>query len=237
LRNQRLELRHGDVLAIASKIVSTCENRVVKLSKVRITIRAQRLARRWAINDHLAALVSREADQILGGMSGFLLTVKNGTLTPNAGIDVKNSPRGTATLWPIDPDRSARRLRRSLERQYKTAIGVEIVDSHVTARRLGTGGLAIGLSGFVPILDHRGVRDIFGRPVKVTQSNIADDIASAAHLVMGESAERVGAVVIRNAPIKVSPLGNGRLISLNPRKCLISSGLSERNQTVSSATN
>lgn len=225
LKNEGLRLQRGDILAVASKIVSTCERRVVKLRDVSVTLRAQRLANEWRIDERLAAVVMNEADQILGGVSGFLLTVKNGILTPNAGVDLKNSPPGTATLWPINPDRSARQLRRNLERHYKTTIGVEIVDSHVTALRLGTVGLAIGVSGFVPIRDHRGVRDIFGRSIRVTQANVADDMAAAAHFLMGESAERIGAVLIRGASVEVGALGNGELAKLSRRKCLIGSSL------------
>jgi coenzyme F420-0:L-glutamate ligase len=177
------------------------------------------------MDERLAAVVMNEAEQILGGVNGFLLTVKNGMLTPNAGVDVKNSPPGTATLWPINPDRSARQLRRNLERRYRTTIGVEIVDSHVTALRLGTVGLAIGVSGFVPIRDRRGIRDLFGRPIRVTQENVADDMAAAAHSLMGESAERVGAVIIRGASVQVSEAGNGGLIKLSRKKCLIGNSL------------
>jgi F420-0:gamma-glutamyl ligase len=173
----------------------------------------------------LAAVVIDEAEQILGGVNGFLLTVKNGILTPNAGVDLKNSPPGTATLWPINPDRSARQLRRNLERRYKTTIGVEIVDSHVTALRLGTVGLAIAVSGFVPIRDRRGIQDIFGRSIRVTQANVADDMAAAAHSLMGESAERVGAVLIRGAPVQACGRGNSGVIKLSAKKCLIANQL------------
>jgi F420-0:gamma-glutamyl ligase len=174
----------------------------------------------------LAAVVIDEAEQVLGGVNGFLLTVKNGILTPNAGVDLKNSPPGTATLWPINPDRSAHQLRRNLERRYKTTIGVEIVDSHVTPLRLGTVGLALAVSGFVPIRDQRGIRDIFGRSIRVTQANVADDMAAAAHSLMGESAERVGAVLIRGAPVEACGRGNSDVIKLSPKKCLIGNQLS-----------
>jgi coenzyme F420-0:L-glutamate ligase len=225
LKNQRLWLRRGDVLAVASKIVSTCESRVVELANVRVTAQARRLSHRWKLDEHLAAVVATEADQILGGVSGFLLTVKNGILTPNAGVDLKNSPPGTATLWPIDPDRSASQLRRSLETTFQTKIGVVIVDSHVTPLRLGTVGLAIGLSGFIPVLDHRGARDLFGRPVRVTQTNVADDIAAAAHLLMGESSEGIGAVLSRGGAIRMRAATDGRLAKMTPRRCLIGNSL------------
>jgi coenzyme F420-0:L-glutamate ligase len=225
LQHEGLRLRRGDILAVASKIISTCENRIVKLKDVRVTPQAKFLARRWKIDQRLAAVVSREADNILGGVNGFLLTITKGLLTPNAGVDLKNSPPGTATLWPANPDRSARQLRRNLQRRYKTTIGVEIVDSRVTALRLGTTGLAIGVSGFAPVRDRRGVRDIFGRPIRVTQANVADDIAAVAHLIMGESTERIGAVLIRGAAVAPDNEASGQFAKLTRKKCLIGSSL------------
>jgi coenzyme F420-0:L-glutamate ligase len=225
LESEALALRRGDVVAVASKIVSACERRVVRLTDVKVTARARRLSKRLGLNERLAALVLSEADEVLGGVRGFLLTVKGGILTPNAGVDLKNSPPGTATLWPTDPDLSATRLRTSLERRYRTRLGVEIVDSHVTALRLGTVGLAIGLSGFNPIRDNRGSRDLFGRPIRVTQANLADDIASATHLLMGESAERIGAVILRGLSIETRRVDGGRLVKFTKRRCLIGNSL------------
>jgi F420-0:gamma-glutamyl ligase len=86
-------------------------------------------------------------------------------------------------------------------------------------------GIAIGVSGFVPIQDRRGVHDIFGRPIRVTQANVADDIASAAHLLMGESRERVGAVIIRGSAIARKAAANGRSARLPPNRCLIGNSL------------
>ena len=212
-------------MAVASKIVSICEGRVVKLTEVRVTPQARRVSLQWKLDERLAAVVVNEADEILGGVPGFLLTLKNGILTPNAGVDLKNSPPGTATLWPTNPDRSATQLRRSLERRFHATLGVEIVDSHVTALRLGTVGFAIGLSGFMPVRDHRGVHDLFGRPIRVTQANVADDLAAAAHFLMGESSERVGAVLIRGSAVERTTIGSERLAKLNRTKCLIGSSL------------
>ena len=232
LKHEKLRLQHGDILAIASKIVSTCERRVIKLTDVRVTHRARLIARRWRIDEHLAAEVVNEADQILGGVNGFLLTLKNGIITPNAGVDLKNSPPGTATLWPVNPDRSARQLRRKLEYRFGTSIGVEIVDSHVTALRLGTVGLAIGVSGFNPVQDRRGTRDLFGRSIRVTQTNLADDLAAAAHFLMGESVERIGAVLIRGASVEANAVVDSRLVILSRKKCLIGNSLSNAKQSV-----
>ena len=112
-------------------------------------------------------------------------------------------------------------------RSQNATIGVVIIDSRVTPLRLGTVGIAIGLSGFRTIRDDRGKRDLYDRRVMVTRSNLADDLASAAHLVMGERDERKGLVVIRNAPVAMTnaPSASGKL-ALDPSNCLIGSSLS-----------
>jgi len=222
---QNLRPRSGDVLAVASKVVSTCENRIAMLDDVRISDKASRLGRRWRMDERLAALVLDEADVILGGVRGFLLTVKNGILTANAGVDVKNSPPGTATLWPRHPDASARALRSALQNSHGVRVGVEIVDSRLTPLRLGTTGLAIGLSGFLPIDDHRDKPDLYRRKVRVTRSNVADDLAASAHLLMSETRERIGAVLIRNAPIVPSESANSQSAVLTIGRCLITSNI------------
>ena len=225
IERQNLHLKRGDVLALASKVVSLCERRVMRLSDVQVSARARRLAKRWSVDERLSSIVLDEADSVLGGVRGFLLTIKNGILTSNAGVDLKNSPPGTATLWPKNPDNSARGLRRFLKRKYRADLGVEIVDSRVTPLRLGTIGLAIGISGFRPVLDERRKADLYGRKVRVTQTDIADDLAASAHMLMGETSEQIGAVIIRNTWPQLAEKFNSRHVRLNQAKCLISSNL------------
>jgi coenzyme F420-0:L-glutamate ligase len=227
VKEQDFRLRRGDVIAVASKIVSICQGRIVRLSEVRVSGTAKTLARKWKMSKQLAQVVMGEADVILGGVKGFLLTLKYGVLTANAGVDMKNSPPGTATLWPTNPDQSAKELRGMLERRYKCKIGVMIVDSRVTPMRLGTTGLAIGISGFHPVRDERGKPDLYGREIRFTRTNVADDLAASAHLLMGESKERAGVVVVRDAPVELSESGSGRAAKLNLERCLIARNLSE----------
>jgi len=224
LQKHEFQLLHGDIICVASKVVSIAERRIVHLKQKRVSSDARRLAAKYSMDGQLAQLVLEEADSICGGVRGFLLTIKQGILTANAGVDVKNSPTGTATLWPAHPDKSASDLRASLIRDGNARIGVVIVDSRVTPLRLGTVGIAIGLSGFRTIRDDRGKRDLYGRRVIVTQSNLADDLASAAHLVMGERDEKIGLVVIRNAPVSMDHDDLDR-VKLAPDKCLIGSNL------------
>ncbi len=103
LQKREFKLRHGDIICVASKVVSIAERRIVHLKQKRVSRTAWRLAAKYSMNSQLAQIVLEEADSIYGGVSGFLLTVKYGILTANAGVDVKNSPTGTATLWPARP--------------------------------------------------------------------------------------------------------------------------------------
>jgi coenzyme F420-0:L-glutamate ligase len=214
----------GDVIAIASKVVSTCEGRIVRLQDVKVTFPARRLARRYEIDERLTTVVVSESDRIFGGVKGFLLTLKRGILTANAGVDTKNAPLDTAILWPKNSDISAKRLRHCLDRQYHTSICVEVVDSRVTPLRLGTTGLAIGLSGFSPVRDERRTPDIYGRTIRVTQTNVADDLAASAHLLMGEAASKIAAVIIRNADLKTTK-GDSHAAIIEMKRCLVSSSL------------
>jgi len=223
LQKRDFPLCQGDIICIASKVVSIAERRVVPLKQKQVSNIAQKLATKYSMNRQLAQIVVDEADSILGGVRGFLLTLKGGILTANAGVDVKNSPAGTAVLWPADPDNSASLLRASLMRDRKARIGVAVIDSRITPLRLGTVGIAIGISGFRTIRDDRGKRDLYGRRIRVTQSNLADDIASAAHLLMGERDERKGLVVIRDAPVAMT--GRSSNLALDSRRCLIGSSL------------
>lgn len=227
LRRRNLRLRKGDIVAVASKLVSICEGRVLRLSAVRPSRRAEQIGERWHIDKRLVEMVLHEADAMFGRVPGFLLTLKDGTLTANAGIDLKNCPPDTAVLWPSNSDVSATRLRLFLQRSFGARLGVVIVDSRVTPLRLGTVGLAIGVSGFSCVRDYRGVRDLYGRKVRITRVNIADDLAAATHLLMGEADERISIVAVRNAPISLRNLNDSERARLDISKCLITNGLLE----------
>lgn len=225
LKRRRLRLSKGDVLAVASKVVSTCEGRLRKLSEVRVTKAARRVSRKWNLDERLATIVLEETDAILGGVHGFLLTIKNRMLTANAGVDLKNCPSGSAILWPKDADSSAMRLRRSLEKNHHVRIGVIVVDSCITPMRLGTIGLAIGASGLLAVRDLRGVPDIYGRKIVVTQTNVVDDLAASAHLLMGEASEHIGVVIARKTPALLRSVDSSGKACLSSTRCLITSNI------------
>jgi len=199
----KLGVKNGDIIAIASKVVSLSEKNIVSLAKVKPTISARRLARRFEMPPEFAQVVLDESDAVYGGVPGVLLTLKNGDAVANSGVDRKNAPRESVVPWPVNPQRSAATIRRTMTHKFGKKIGVVIVDSRVTPLRLGTIGLAIACSGFQPVRDARGMRDLYGRKVVMTLQSLADGIAGAAHLLMGETRETIPFVLVREAPIKL----------------------------------
>jgi coenzyme F420-0:L-glutamate ligase len=227
LSQRNVRLRSADVVAVASKVVAIAQSRLRPLSQVRPSRRAIRLGRRYSLPPDFVQVVIDEADLVYGGVKGALLTLKNGEATANAGVDQKNAPKGFVVLWPANPDISARKIRVSLSRTFRRKIGVVVVDSRVAPLRLGTVGLALGSSGIEAIRDFRGKPDLYGRQARITFHAIADDIASAAHLVMGEGRERTPFVVVRGAPVRLT--GNhGRKTRLSVEECLYMSQVSRR---------
>jgi coenzyme F420-0:L-glutamate ligase/coenzyme F420-1:gamma-L-glutamate ligase len=189
--------KDGDILVLAETAVATAEGNVVRLSEVRPSVRAEELAARYRIDPATAEVVLRESDSIVGGIPGFLLCMKGGTLLPNAGVDASNAPPGCVTPLPADPNGSALRIRDAIMKATGARIGVVIADSRTHAMRLGCSGVAIGCAGFTAVIDDRGRSDLFGRKLEVTKRAVADNIASAAELVMGEADECTPAAIIR----------------------------------------
>ena len=203
IEKQGLVLDEGDILALASKIVAYAENRIVKLDEVNPSKRAENLARKFAIPPQLAELIIREAKEIYGGVEKAVLTLTNRILTPNAGIDNKNAPEGTVVLWPKNPEKWAENIKEEIMRKTGKKVAVLIVDSGLRPLRLGTTGLALAVAGFKPIRDCRGEKDLFGKRLTITLHAVADDLASAAHLLMGETSEKIPAVLIKGALVNL----------------------------------
>ena len=222
INGQNLEVKDGDILALASKAVATAENRIRKLISVRPSKIAEKIAARFGLDPRFAEVVLLEADHVYWGVPKALLTKKNNILIPNGGVDQKNAPRGYVVLWPTNPDRAAEKIRNEVQKRTGKNIGVLIVDSRVTPLRMGTTGIAIGLAGFEPIKDYRTKKDLYDRSILITTHAIADDLASAAHLMMGESSEQTPAVLIRNAPIKLTK-ADGSALVIQREQCLFAS--------------
>lgn len=185
----------GDVLAVTQKVVSKAEGRVVALEGA----------------GGREALVTAEAVEIVRRRGSLIVArTRHGFVCANAGVDLSNVEEGSAVLLPVDPDRSAHRLRLRLQRAAGARIGVVITDTFGRAWRRGQTDVAIGVSGIPAILDLRGTTDDAGRTLEVTEIAVADEVAAAAELAKGK-ARRVPAVVVRGLEL---PPGTGRAADL-----------------------
>jgi coenzyme F420-0:L-glutamate ligase / coenzyme F420-1:gamma-L-glutamate ligase len=210
-------LQDGDVLAVSSKYAAISEGRVVDLGDVVMTPEAIDLARRYTMNPQMAQLIIQEADHIFGGIryeangvqTGFLLTHKDGIISPNAGLDRSNIPSGKVVLFPKHPYRTAADIRRSARGVLNADIGVVLTDSWLMPGRWGTSGVALASAGFKPVQDERGKIDLFGNPMQVTQRGIADCLCVCAQMVMGERDEATPFAIIRNSGVPIIEIETG----------------------------
>jgi coenzyme F420-0:L-glutamate ligase/coenzyme F420-1:gamma-L-glutamate ligase len=225
IHDKGLELEDGDIVAFADKIAAISEGRVINLERVKPSEEAKALAERYVLEPGFVEVVLQEADEIFGGVARALLTVKNDIIIANAGMDHKNAPVHSATLWPSNPNDTAAKLRRTLERTTGKRLGVLLVDSHVVPMRMGTLGFALGVAGFRPVKDCRGMKDLYGKPLRITRINLADDLASAAHLVMGETTERIAIAIIRDSNVTITDDYDPREVVIPKEECLFMKNL------------
>lgn len=218
LRETGLEFQDGDILVLAQKIISKAEGRLVNLADVSPSQRATTLGEEAEKDPRLVELMLQESNEVLRSRKGVIVVEhKLGFVCANAGIDHSNvmgdgnAESEFVLLLPEDPDRSAKELREELLQKTGKRIGVMIIDSHGRAWRNGTVGICIGLSGIPALIDERGWTDLFGYTLKATIVAVADELAAAASLVMGQAAEGTPAVHVSGFPY---PLGEGTLKEL-----------------------
>src|SRR5512139_3128931 len=196
-------LRDRDVLVIAQKVVSKAEGRFVNLDQVTPSLRAIEVAQRCEKDPRLIEVILSESVEVLRLRPGLIITRHRlGFVSANAGVDRSNvAPEGIdrVLLLPIDPDRSAAHIRTALRDRFGVDLAVIIADSHGRPHRLGTVGVAIGLAGLPGVEDWRGRKDLFGYTLQHTEVGIADQIAAAATLLLGQAAESIPAVIVRGA--------------------------------------
>jgi coenzyme F420-0:L-glutamate ligase/coenzyme F420-1:gamma-L-glutamate ligase len=199
-------LRDGDIVVVAQKIISKSEGRTVNLAKVIPSQKALDLAQVIEKDPRLTELILQESKSVLRTRPGTIIVEHRlGFVCANAGIDHSNvSGLNEVEEWvlllPEDPNASAQALREDLEVNSGVPLGVVIIDSHGRAWRMGTVGVAIGLSGIPGVIDLRGEGDLFGRTLQITQVGAADELAAAASLVMGQAAEGTPVVLARGFP-------------------------------------
>ena len=201
ITDSKFRFQENDVLVISSKFASMSEGSLIDLKNVKISKRAKALASRFKIDERIAQVVLQESEHVVSGIPGFLLTINNGMIAPNAGIDKSNSPPGKIILYPKDSFKSARQLCKKFFDKLGIRIGIVISDSRLMPTRIGCTGIAVGVCGFEPVEDERGKKDLFGKKLRVTFKSTADCLATMGVFVMGESNESIPIVVIRGANV------------------------------------
>lgn len=206
LDRHRLALQPGDVIVLAQKIVSKSEGRSVALSGIEPSPRAIELAEVTRKDPRVVELILAESASVLRAVKDVLIVEHRlGHVMANAGIDHSNVPGNSegdeqALLLPIDPEASCDRLRTALREASGIDVAVVINDSFGRPWRSGTVGVALGSSGLPVLVDLRGRPDRFGRPLHSSQLALADELAAAASLVMGQGAEGCPIVLARGVP-------------------------------------
>ena len=218
IQNSTIQLENNDILVIAQKIVSKSEGRMVNLATVTPSEQAIELAQKTEKDARVVQLMLQESNEIVRTRIGAIIVEhKLGFVCANAGIDHSNvagdgsESEEYVLLLPEDPDASAKALRDQIKQKTDINVGVMIIDSHGRAWRNGTVGVCIGLSGIPAMIDERGWRDLFGYTLKITIVGVADELAAAASLMMGQASEGIPAVHVRGFPY---PLGEGSLKEL-----------------------
>jgi coenzyme F420-0:L-glutamate ligase/coenzyme F420-1:gamma-L-glutamate ligase len=207
-------VERGDVFVVAQKIVSKAEGAVVRLDEVVPSALAAQWAAAHGKDARIVEVVLRESRRIVRMDRDVLIAeTRHGFVCANAGVDASNVTPGFVTVLPDDPDASAERLRAALSTTFGCPVGAIVSDTFGRAWREGVVNVAIGVAGLLPLLDYRGSADSFGRPLTSTVIALADELASAAEIVMRKAAGTPVALV-RGASDWIGP-GTGRLLVRN----------------------
>jgi len=216
LREMSLALQDGDILVVAQKIVSKAEGRIVDLDEVEPSARACALARDVGKDARLVEVILRESSEVVRHKKDVLIVAHRlGFVMANAGVDQSNvggDGRERVLLLPCAPDASAARIKARLDQEFGVDVGVVINDSFGRPWRNGVVGVALGAAGIPALWSLVGAPDLFGRPMRVTEVAIADQIASAASLLMGEADERLPAVHVRGMSWHAEPVPASALV-------------------------
>lgn len=197
-----IDPRDSDILVVAQKVVSKAEGRYVDLADVTPGDRALELARTTGKDPRLVEVILGQSEEVVRSRDGLLVVAhKRGFVVANAAVDQSNIAHGQCDgrvlLLPDDPDASARDLMTALRQRFGANLCVIINDSFGRAWRNGIIGTAIGAAGVPALIDLVGQQDLFERPLRVSEHAFADEVASAASLLMGQAGEAIPAVLVR----------------------------------------
>ena len=199
---QGIPFQDGDILVVSHVVVSRAEGNVVNLDNMVPSDFAKTFAQEFGKDPALVETILRESRSIVRMGDGKLITeTKHGLVCANAGVDNSNVPgERNVALLPKNPDSSAQRIRQEIRKLTEKDVAVIVSDTHGRPLREGEINIAIGVAGIRPIRDRRGEKDLFGYVLKVKRTAIADELCSAAELVMGQASEGIPVAIIRGYP-------------------------------------
>ncbi len=199
LRKENVELVDDDVIVFSQKIVSKADGLLVDISTLRPTAKSRSLSRRTKKDPRLIELILRDSAKVLrADAKALVVRRRNGMICLNAGVDKSNvEGRLVYARLPTNPDSSASRIRTELERLSGKRLVVIVADTYSRPFRVGQVEFAIGVSGMEPIVDYRGQEDLFGHRLRYKFVGLADEVAAAAELVMGQGTERTPVAIVR----------------------------------------
>jgi coenzyme F420-0:L-glutamate ligase/coenzyme F420-1:gamma-L-glutamate ligase len=197
IADSQIKIQNGDILVVTHKIVSKAEGRIVDLARIKPSTKAIRIAKEHDKDPRVMELILKESIQILRAKNGIIISqTKHGFVCANAGVDQSNVEGDKAVLLPVAPDESASRIQDAVKKKIGKEIAVIITDTFGRTFRNGQTNVAIGIAGINPIKSYIGTYDMYGRKLRVTEIAVADEIASAAELVMGK-AEGTPVAIVR----------------------------------------
>jgi len=220
--NQGTPLQNGDVIVVTHVFVSKAEGQVYNLDEIVPSEFAKAIAKRLDKDPALVEVILQESRAIRRmGRGRLIAETKHGFVCANAGVDQSNVSGGRiVAALPRNPDRSARNIRKGIKKLTGKDVAVIISDTHGRPFRMGEINIAIGVAGISPIRDRRGETDLFGYVMRVKQTAIADELASAAELIIGQTNEGIPVAIVRGYPYPRSEKASAKMLIRTRRKDL-----------------
>jgi len=216
-------IKNRDLVVVGQKAVSKAEGRIIDINSVSPSARAAKIAKKTGKSPGFVEIVLRESSGVLrADNEAFIVRTKRGATCLNAGVD-KSNVKGNSTyaLLPQDPDASARRLKKRIWQLTGRQVAVVICDTRSRPFRKGQVEESIGVAGLNPLIDYRGQKDLFGYTLRFKNVAIADELASAAELVMGQGRERTPIAIIRGLTrVRFQDHASSRFLAVRPEEDL-----------------
>lgn len=198
-KKQGTPLQEKDVVIVTHVFVSKAEGNIINLDTVKPSQKAIEIAQQTKKDPALVEVILQETKEIVRiGPNSIITETRSGTISANSGVD-RSNVEGERNVVPLpkDPNASARNIRAEIKRVAGVNVAVIVSDTHGRPFRMGEINVAIGVAGIKPIRDRRGEKDLFGYTLRIKQTAIADELASAAELVIGQASEGIPAAIIR----------------------------------------